>query len=408
MKGIGMTHRERMLAAIQGKPTDQLPWAPRMDLWYIALRARGTLPERFVGLNTAEIADVLGVGCHAVRADYTLPRDPEDLILRGFGLDNHPDYPYRVELRDLPVDFHFDRENIRTTIHTPAGEVTTHLQQTVQMTRDGISVPFVKRYAIRSPADFEAVAQIFDHLEVIPTPEAYAAFQQRIGERGLAVAKGPVGASPMHLLLHEMVAMDQFFYLYADERKALYRLVERMTPFFEAALEAILQCSAEVVFWGANYDQDLTWPPFFEAEIAPWLKKVSERVHAAGKLLLTHTDGENRALFPFYPSCGFDVAESVCPSPMTRCTLAEIRAGMGPQVTVWGGIPSIALLQDAMDEQAFEAYLDQMFDELGSGERLILGVADNVPPDADLTRLERIKERIEAFGPVHPRSIPDA
>jgi hypothetical protein len=50
-----MNHRERMLATIRGEPTDQIPWAPRMDLWYIAQRARGTLPEKFAGLNTVEI-----------------------------------------------------------------------------------------------------------------------------------------------------------------------------------------------------------------------------------------------------------------------------------------------------------------------------------------------------------------
>lgn len=30
-----MNHHERMLATMRGEPTDQIPWAPRMDLWYI-------------------------------------------------------------------------------------------------------------------------------------------------------------------------------------------------------------------------------------------------------------------------------------------------------------------------------------------------------------------------------------
>ena len=401
-----MTHRERMLATIRGEPTDRIPLTPRMDLWYIARRARETLPEGFTGLNIGEVADVLEVACHAVRADYTLPRPPEDLALRGLGIDNHPDAPYRVVLRDLPIDFHHDGEHFHTRIRTSAGEVTTHLQQTAQMTREGISLPFVKIYPIRSTDDFEAVAQVFDHLEVTPTPEAYGAFQQRIGDRGLAVANGPLAASPVHLMLHELVAMDQFFYLYMDERDALYRLADRMAPFFEALLNAVMACEAEVIFWGANYDRDLTWPPFFETEIAPWLKRASQRAHASGKLLLTHTDGENRDLLPLYPACGFDVAESVCPHPMTQCTLGEIQEGMGPKTTVWGGIPSIALLDDAMDDRTFEAYLDDLFGELGTGERLILGVSDDVPPDANLSRLERVKERIEAFGPVQPDPSP--
>ena len=56
-----------------------------------------------------------------------------------------------------------------------------------------------------------------------------------------------------------------------------------------------------------------------------------------------------------------------------------------------------------MDDAIFERYLDEVFAELGGGDHLIFGVSDNVPPDASLDRLERIKERIEAFGPVEPR-----
>ena len=395
-----MTYREEMLAAIAGRPTARIPWAPRMDLWCIARRARGDLPAEFDGLNTAEIAAVLDVACHAVRADFTLPREPQSLVLRGLGIDNHPDFPYRVELRGLPVEFRHDAENQWTRIRAPAGEVSTHLKQTAAMTQEGISLPFVLDYAMRTPDDFEAVAQVFEHLEVIPTPEAYATFRARVGEGGLAVAGAPIAASPVHLILHELVAMDQFFYLYADARPQMDELAARMEPYFEACLEAVASCEAEVVFWGGNYDRNLTWPPFFEERIAPWLKRVGERLHAAGKYLLTHTDGENEGLMPLYRECAFDVAESVCPAPMTQLSLAELRQGMGEEIAIWGGIPSVALMGDSMDAAAFESYIDAMFESLGDGRHLILGVSDNVPPDADLDRLERIKQRIETFGPV--------
>lgn len=397
-----MTARERMLAAIRGLPSDQIPWAPRMDLWCIALRARGTLPREFQGLNLDGIADVLGVGCHAVRGDYTLERDPGEFTLRAYGLENHVDFPFRLELEGLNVDFKYDGQNYQTRIETPAGELTTHLQLTPEMKQSGISIPFTKRFPIRSVDDLEAVGQVFEHLKVIPIPEAYTKFRNRIGERGLAVAYGPNGASPMHFILHDLMPMEQFFYCYADERPALNRLAEKIGFFLDAVLEALLACEAEVVHWGSNYDQDLTPPKFFTKEIAPWLKKVSDRVHQAGKYLQTHADGENRYLLPHYPACGFDIAESVCPHPMTSCTLAEIRKGLGPTTTVWGGIPSVALLESSMDEAAFEVYLDQVFAEIGSGEHLIFGVADNVPPDAKLDRLHRIRERIESFGAVQP------
>ena len=390
-----------MLATIRGEPSDQIPWAPRMDLWYIAHRARGTLPRQWAGLDMVELSAELDVACHAVGADFTLSGG-RDLSLRGLGIDNHQDYPYRVELRGLPLESSDDGVDLKTRIATPAGDIFTHLHRSPEMAKAGISLPFVKSYPIESVDDFEAMAHVFEHLAVVPTPEAYRAFHERVGDRGLAVARGPVAASPIHLMLHELAAMDRFFYLYHDERKAMLRLAERMTPFFEATLEALVACGAEVVFWGANYDQDLTWPPMFAADIAPWLRHVSDRLHAAGKLVLTHTDGENRDLMPLYRSCGFDVAESVCPAPMTRCTLADIRVGMGPTTTVFGGIPSVSLLEDSMDDRTFRNYLDDVMSSLGRGDHLIFGVADNVPPDAKLERLETIKERIERFGPVEP------
>ena len=75
---------------------------------------------------------------------------------------------------------------------------------------------------------------------------------------------------------------------------------------------------------------------------------------------------------------------------------------MGSTTTVWGGIPAVALMDRSMSDDAFERHMDMLFAELGSGKRLILGVSDNVPVDANLDRLARISERVRAFGPVVP------
>jgi uroporphyrinogen-III decarboxylase len=397
-----MDDRERMLAAISGQPTDGLPWAPRMDLWLIAQRARGSLPAALRDANTVDLARHFGVACHAVRGDFTAPRSPQDWILRGFGIENHPDFPYRVEVSGLPVGFTAEGGYFRTTIRTAAGDVTAVLEMTPAMQRDGISIPFVRKRPVETPADLEAVAQVFEHLEVVPTPAAYAAFRARIGEHGLALANGPIAASPVHLILHDLMDMESFIYLYVDEPATVHRFAERLTPFFHAVLEALLGCEAEVVWWGANYDEHVTWPTFFRDEIVTWLQTTGDRLRQNGKLLASHADGENRHLLPFFPACRLDVAESVCAAPMTHDPLAELRRGMGATTTIWGGIPSVALLGDAMSDAQFAAYLDAVFADLGTGERLILGVSDNVPPDADIDRLARITERVKLFGPVVP------
>jgi hypothetical protein len=199
-------------------------------------------------------------------------------------------------------------------------------------------------------------------------------------------------------MLHDLLSMEDFFYLWADDRAAIDAFTRRLDPFYEAILAAVVQCDAEVIWWGANFDKNITWPAFFEAEIVPWIRRAGKRFHAAGRLLLSHTDGENLKLLPLYPTAGFDIAQSVCPYPMTSLTLREIREGLAPEQILWGGIPSVALLPGSMDDGAFEAFLDDLPAQAGSGHRLILSVSDMIPPDADLGRLRRIGERIEELG----------
>ncbi len=405
-----MNERERMLACLRGEPTDQLPWAPRMDLWSIAQQARGTMPERFKGLNTAQIADELGVGCHAVRADWTiipqLDRDPRDFMWRAFGFETCWDFPFKLEINSLKVDFKYEAGEgtgkYWTTIHTPAGPLETYMEYENSMAKNGITAPEVKKYPLPDPTNWEAVAQVYDAFEVVPTPENYRAFKARIGDRGLALAQGPNSASPMHSILHMLTPMETFFYAYMDVPEELHKLAERITPFFDRILDVMCECDAEVVWWGANYDQSTTWPPFFAKEIVPYVRMVGDRLRAAGKYMASHCDGENDKLLEYMPTARFDIAESVPTEPMVKRTLKELREGFGEPTTVWGGLPATAFMPGPMSDDSFEAHMDRVFGELGSGKRVILGVSDNVPVDCTIERLDRVTERVKAFGPVNP------
>ena len=92
--------------------------------------------------------------------------------------------------------------------------------------------------------------------------------------------------------------------------------------------------------------------------------------------------------------------EAICPSPMTKLTLAETRRAFDGRITIMGGFPSVALVKDAMTDRQFDAYLDDFFLQVGCGDHLILGISDTTPPAAEFDRLLKIRDRIEAFGPV--------
>ena len=158
---------------------------------------------------------------------------------------------------------------------------------------------------------------------------------------------------------------------------------------------ALVSSPAEVIFFGANYDAVITYPPFFEQHLLPWLTELAPLAHQHDKLLLTHTDGENQGLLPLYRRAGFDIADSLCPAPMTKLTLAEAIAGL-PGITIWGLLPAVALLEEAMPEADFDRLLNETLPLVAGRPHFILGIADTTPIAASWGRIERITERVGA------------
>ena len=393
-----MNYADALLAALSGEELEGVPFAPRLDLWYIANRARGTLPESLRDLDLPGLARAIGVACHALKADLTLPRPPEDYVLLGFGLENHAHYPFRFTWDDLNVDYQVERDRMTTTVVTPSGELRVEMEHSDSMLRDGVSMPFVHRYPLQSVEDIEPLCHVFEHVQVASAPEGFHGFAEHVGETGLPIASGMPAASPMHLILHNLAPMDTFWYLYMDELEAMERLATAIDRVYRAVLEATLACPARIFYWGSNYDQRVTHPPFFEKEILPWLSHACERAHAAGKRLLTHADGDNGPLLERYIAAGVDVLESVCTEPMIPVSMAELRQRTAKRCALWGGIPSVALVRERYNDKAFDRFLGNFFSQIGDGRHLVVGVSDNVPPDADLRRLEQIQARCRRFG----------
>lgn len=392
-----MNKKEMQLAALEGKSAGPIPFAPRLDLWMIAHRARGTLPAALRGIHLPELAHRLGLTCHAFKADLTLPRPPEDYALLGFGLENHAQFPFRFDASALDLDFRVDGGRMATRVNTPFGDLRIEMEYTEQMMCDGISMPFVHRFPLRSEEDIDALCHVFETIRVIPTPGGFDAFSRHVGDQGLPVASGMPGASPMHLILHNLAEMETFWFLYLDEPEAMKRLASVIDGLFQSVLDATLASGARLFYWGSNYSQALTPPPFFREEIQPWLTYAARRSHEAGKLLLTHADGDNGPLLECLRETGVDILESVCTQPMIDIRMDDLRARTQGASALWGGIPSVVLMPDACDAAAFDRYLDDFFAQAGDGRNLVVGVSDNVPPDADLGRLRQIQARCADF-----------
>ena len=395
-----MTRKERMLRTLRGEPTDRIPWAPRLDLWYRAQRHAGTLPERFRDASLLDVADDLGWSHHAVIPPFRDLRSPADDADRALGLYNLWTMPCHTVLEDVERAVRVEGDRTFIEYRTPGGVVTATVLYDETMRAAGVSITHVESQPFKTPDDYATLRHIFDNLRVVANREGYDEFAASVGDRGLAVGYLTWAGSPMHLIQRDLMPLDVFFYEMHDRPDEVRRLADSIGRYYEAMLEVALESPAEVLLLGANYDASVTYPPFFAEHIRPWLKRYADALHARGKYLLTHADGENTGLLEHYVGAGVDIADSVCPKPMTRLSLREARDAFDGRVTIMGGVPSVALLPETMDDAAFDAFLDDFFEQVGDGDHLILGVSDTTPPQADLDRLRNIAERVEAFGAV--------
>lgn len=394
------THRTRVLAALRGEPVDCLPYVPRLDLWYLANATSGTLPRRYASTPMNEIARAEGWAFHHRFCDDQLdPAYQQQYLHRGINVFYSRDTVFDVVLPP-DVEVRVERRGARTRVEycTPLGTVSTVTHYDVESQRHGITIPALVEHLIKTPEDYAPAGYLFEHMDAVASFERFRRWSQDdMGDNGVPVCLGSFDASPFHWIQRDLCDATEFFIHYRDHYAKMSALAERIAQLQEKLLAILCRSPAEVVWWGANFDDMLTYPPYFEREIKPWIRKAADALGAAGKLLLCHTDGENRGLMDLIRDSGMHIAESICPAPMTRVSLGEYYRRWSTHLTLFGGIPSTIVMPGTSDA-AFEAYMDALFGAVAPGSRMVVGIADEVPPAAVFSRLQRIGERIGREG----------
>ena len=393
-----VSQKQLMLDVVHGRPTARIPWIPRLDLWYRAHQRAGTLPAKYQHATLLELVDDLGWGYHAVIPDFKKLRTQEDEIHRALGVYNLAAMPYRTEFTEVNVHWEQQGDQLLVRYQTPQGELTTSTVYDESMRQAGITITHVESHAFKEPKNYAALCWLFEHAQVRPNPAGYAEFASTVGDRGFATGFLNLAASPMHLIQRELMSVETFFFELNDHPEQIHRLAAAIHQYWQQILAVGAQCAADVLLLGANYDAAIQYPAFFAEHIQPTLAACAAELHQRGKFLLTHTDGENAGLLPHYLTSQFDIADSICPKPMTSLSIQEVREAFGERITIMGGIPSVALVPASMNDLQFERFLEDFFEQIGSGRRLILGISDTTPPGADFKRLQRIARRIEEFG----------
>ena len=380
--GRPMTNRERVLAIMEGGSPDRIPWIPRPLIWHEAQRHRGTVPEQLRGLSLREIEHRLRMGTPA-RDGVVFTKEQ-----RG----------------DVEIDCRQEGESQVTEYRTPAGSVTTRHRTSDELKALGIGGLEIE-HMIKTLADYDVVEYLIEHTHYHPCYDSYLQYETEIGDDGYPIVNA--GDCPFHFFLQHLAGYELGYFHLTDHGDRVERLLARMEELDRERLWPVVAGSpARLILHGLHFDSMMTPPPFFEKYITPYYRDFSDLLHEANKVLTMHADNDSSLILEQIRDAGFDMVETFTTEPQVRCTLAQARQVWHNDVIIWGAVPCV-ILEDAYSEAEFESYMRGIFRTVAPGDAFILGVADNIMPDALVSRLERIAEMVEEWGayPIEAASI---
>jgi hypothetical protein len=377
-----MTHKERMLAVLRGEHPDQIPWAPRLELYYRAHLRDGTLPAKYRGWDLRSIYRDQGMGYHC--------RDGVAIRTRVKGLET---------VRRQKGD------EVRMEYITPVGSVYALYRQSEELRAQGIGMLEVE-HLIKGPADYDVVEWMHQNTVMEPAYEEFLAYEHECGDEGVAWGMNR-NWTPIGRLLRELIGYNNAYLHLYDYPERFERLLRTMIDVEWEAHHILAASPALIIHHGAHFDSQMTPPPIYKTYFLPYCKEMTAYYHEHGKLVMAHLDADLTGLEEMVLESGYDIGECVTTFPLVPMTLQRLREVWGNRLIIWGGLPSTILSEPYTDEE-FEAYMRELFRIIAPGDAFILGVADNVMGDTRWERMERVLPLIEEYGryPIDPARIP--
>lgn len=349
-----------LLTCLAGGDGENLLYLPDLTLWYTYHRSRNTLPDKWQTVSLSDIARAMGVPIWC------------------------PVRPWRVETPGMTITTTEQAGERLVISETPAGT----LRSRWVLGPDGEW--WQTDYPVKSEADLAAALALVQARTYIIDSAGLEQKLAEVGQDGIVAIELP--RRPYSDLLHEFLGWSEGL-LFLGET-----VVEDMVAVLENKLQQLVQELAglpgQVIFSPDNLDGQFISPAAFRQHLAGSYRLSADTLHRQHKLLLVHIGGPIKRLLAGIAEAGVDGVEGIAGAPQSDLSLAEARSLVGPGLALWGGIAQDVLL-DTYDQASFEDAVARAASEASAGCRMIVGVADRVPVNANLSRLEAIPGLIQ-------------
>jgi len=374
-----------------------IPFIPRFDLWFNVKsqsEQKEPLLEGVMGLDN--FSNSLGFVPYTNVPDFMPQRKLENNIHRAIGFYDIIEALYSIKFNKVKVSSAKNTDNNSLTVkyHTPVGDAVTEIIYTPDMKKSGTSISWVKSHILKSIDDIKVMEYIFDDMEIVDRNFKYAEYINDKKPDYIPIAYGFIASSGMLHIMRDFLPVNDFYLWLNDYPQKLEKLAKVISKKLADAILILKKCPADIIFLGGNFDSTITYPAFYKKYILTDFYEFVEELHKAGKKVVSHTDGENKALWDLYLETKIDILEAVAVYPMVSESMKEIIEKMGNKVTLWGLVDSIALLENSMSLDNFHKYIEEL---IGFAKKypVILGISDTSPTDMSIDRLLYIRDRLK-------------
>lgn len=250
----------------------------------------------------------------------------------------------------------------------------------------------ITKHYVETPADLDVLRYLVEHRTLLPCNlDDYAERQtQWAAWDGLPSLGLP--RSPLSSFLYEWAGVVDGTYLLYDCDDAVRELFAMMAAQEDPIIDAVCAARPPLLHFADNLSSDNVGS-LYDEWLAPMHRRWLAKLNAAGVATAVHLDGTVRGLLPKLAANGFTAVEALTPQPVGDVSLEEMRAvANNDRVVLWGGVPG-AMFAPPYTWADMEAHIARLLDAWG-GTPFIIGVADQVPPDGDITYCKKIAEMI--------------
>ena len=219
----GSTIRDRVVAVLEGRKPDRIPFIDRMDFWYRGMSYQDKIPEPFREMSLSEIHQVIGFGQEDWLSPCAYKYHNLELVSRVEGCEILHEYEPEISFfPDLWGKIPVDKAGDTTTeLITPVGKLFYKHRLLEESIRSGTTRPQLTVRPVREPEDYRIYEYIIEHSEFVPRFEAF--YEREAGLAGSGYLVPMLNRVPFQSLLIDVIGEVPFFYGLYDNPKLVDR-----------------------------------------------------------------------------------------------------------------------------------------------------------------------------------------